>query len=278
MRRARGTSIVALLAPAAVGAAAVATLPACGAHARPPPRPQEIPLEEFHASDPNAESQASGDATATTSSSAAAGGDGAGGASPGRGGEAAPGAAGGAGEPAAGAGASSSAAAASAGGASPGGAGGAPGGEPPGGAASGVAAKLDAKDGFAGAQLGSAVKAFRGLKLSEKNGERATYRVSAKKPVSYAGAPLKDVTYTFQKGKLAMIFFSVKQLKDCKPVKEGLERELGPAQKSTTTPAEAYVWKGDRVGMRFAIGQGFCGGTVVSKELSEPSAWGALEP
>ena len=233
-------------------------LAACGGGGSPPPRPAEIPIGDFKAEGPG---PGAGDATAGTSSpSASSTSTSTASATP----------------PGTSTGASSTTTTSSAAPATTNDAAG--GSEASAGAAPpAVAAKLDAKNGFAGAQLGASVKSFRGLKATEKNGDRATYHATAGKP-SYAGAALKDVTYTFMKGKLAMIFFSVKAANDCKTVREGLERELGPAQKSTTTPSEAWVWKGDKVGMRFAIGQNFCGGSVVSKDLSDPAAWSALEP
>ncbi|WP_394828504.1 hypothetical protein [Pendulispora albinea] len=142
-------------------------------------------------------------------------------------------------------------------------------------AAVGPASKLDAKNGFAGVQLGSSFKSFHGLKQTEKSGDRITYRVTRGAP-SYGGVALRDVLYTFNKGKLDSITFSVKSNGDCKGVKESLERELGAPQ---ATSSQASVWKGEKVGMRFAISPtSSCGGMVVSRELADAITWGGLQP
>lgn len=136
--------------------------------------------------------------------------------------------------------------------------------------------KLDAKNGFLGATFGAKVKDLRGLKQTEKNGERASYRMPTDR--SYGGILLKDVNYTFQKGRLATIGFGVRLTTDCKTVAAALKSDFGPPQKSATLPNEAYVWKGDKAGMRFAISSaGTCGGVVVSRDLAPPEFAG-LEP
>ncbi len=138
-----------------------------------------------------------------------------------------------------------------------------------------VATKLDAKNGFAGVQLGASVKSFKGLKQSERSGDHVTYRVTRGAP-SYAGASLKDVTYTFNKGKLDTISFSVKSNGDCKSVKESLERELGAPQASS---AQSFVWKGDKVGLKFTIAPtSSCSGTVMSHDLADTLAWATMQP
>jgi len=137
------------------------------------------------------------------------------------------------------------------------------------------ATKLDAKNGFAGVQLGAPFKSFRNLKESERSGDHITYRVTRGTP-SYGGVALKDVSYTFNKGKLDTIVFSVKANKDCKGLKESLERELGTPQ---STSAQAQVWKGEKIGLRFAIaGNSSCGGSVVSRELADAISWAGLQP
>ncbi|WP_394850612.1 hypothetical protein LZC95_24535 [Pendulispora brunnea] len=137
------------------------------------------------------------------------------------------------------------------------------------------ATKLDAKNGFAGVQLGAPFKSFRFLKESERSGDHITYKVTRGTP-SYGGVALKDVTYTFNKGKLDTIVFSVKANKDCKGMKESLERELGTPQ---STSAQAQVWKGEKVGLRFAIApNSSCGGSVVSRELADAISWAGLQP
>ncbi|WP_394851282.1 hypothetical protein [Pendulispora rubella] len=137
------------------------------------------------------------------------------------------------------------------------------------------ATKLDAKNGFAGVQLGAAFKSFRNLKESERSGDHITYKMLRGTP-SYGGIALKDVSYTFNKGKLDTIVFSVKANKDCKAMKESLERELGAPQ---STSAQAQVWKGEKVGLRFAISpNSSCGGSVVSRELADAISWAGLQP
>lgn len=136
--------------------------------------------------------------------------------------------------------------------------------------------KLDAKNGFLGVSFGAKVKDIRGLKQTEKNGDRASYKLATDR--SYSGILLKDVNYTFQKGRLATIGFGVRSTTDCKTVAGALKNDFGPPQKMATLPNEAYVWKGDRAGMRFAISSaGSCGGVVVSKDLAPPEFAG-LEP
>jgi hypothetical protein len=136
--------------------------------------------------------------------------------------------------------------------------------------------KLDAKNGFLGVNFGAKVKDIRGLKQTEKNGERASYKLGTDR--SYSGILLKDVNYTFHKGRLATIGFGVRLSTDCKTVAGALKNDFGPPQKMATLPNEAYVWKGDKAGMRFAISSaGSCGGVVVSKDLAPPEFAG-LEP
>jgi hypothetical protein len=143
---------------------------------------------------------------------------------------------------------------------------------------SAVATKLDAKNGFAGVQMGAGVKSIRGLKLADKNGDRASYRMVGKTP-SYAGAAFKDVLMSFSNGKLASMVFAVKSNNDCKTVREALDRDLGPTQKATPAPNETLIWRGDKVGLRFSMNSsGSCGGTLLSHELADPSAWAGLEP
>ncbi|HWL85874.1 MAG TPA: hypothetical protein VNO21_08735 [Polyangiaceae bacterium] len=139
----------------------------------------------------------------------------------------------------------------------------------------GIATKLDAKNSFAGVQLGASFKSFHGLKQSERSGDHVTYRVTRGTP-TYAGAALKDVLYTFNKGKLDTIAFQVKSNADCKNVKEALERELGAPQ---ATSAQGAVWKGEKVGLRFIISPtSSCGGTVMSHELADTLGWATLQP
>jgi len=134
------------------------------------------------------------------------------------------------------------------------------------------AAKLDAKNGFAGASFGDARKTVRGLKETGHRGDHVTFRAAA---TSYAGVAIKDVSYTFVKSKLAIIGFGLKSLPDCKTVKDGLERELGGPQ---STVREAQIWRGDKVGLRFATGTGGCSALVVSKDLASAADWAGLEP
>jgi len=134
------------------------------------------------------------------------------------------------------------------------------------------AAKLDAKNGFAGAAFGDARKTVRGLKETGHRGDHVTFRAAA---TSYAGVAIKEVSYTFAKNKLAIIGFGLKSLPDCKTVKDGLERELGAPQ---STVREAQIWRGDKVGLRFATGTGGCSAIVVSKEFGSASDWAGLEP
>jgi hypothetical protein len=136
--------------------------------------------------------------------------------------------------------------------------------------------KLDAKNGFLGVTFGAKVKEIHGLKQTEKNGERTSYKPPGDK--SYSGLLLKDVNYTFQKGRLATIGFGVRLTTDCKAVAAALKTDFGAPQKTSSVPTEAYVWKGDKAGMRFAISSaGTCGGVVVSKDLAPPEFAG-LEP
>ena len=136
--------------------------------------------------------------------------------------------------------------------------------------------KLDAKNGFLGVSFGAKVRDIRGLKQTEKNGDRTSYKLPADR--SYSGILLKNVSYTFQKGRLATIGFGVRLTTDCKAVASALKADFGPPQKSATIPNEAYVWKGDKAGMRFAISSvGTCGGVIVSRDLAPPEFAG-LEP
>jgi len=137
------------------------------------------------------------------------------------------------------------------------------------------AGKLDAKNGFAGAQLGAPFKSFHNLKQTERSGDHVTYRMTKGAP-SYGGVTLKDVLYTFNKGKLDTISFSAKSSSDCKGLKDSLERELGAPQQSS---AQASVWKGDKVGLRYATSaNGSCTGAVVSRELADAISWAGLQP
>ncbi|MEO6418405.1 MAG: hypothetical protein ABIP39_03315 [Polyangiaceae bacterium] len=136
--------------------------------------------------------------------------------------------------------------------------------------------KLDAKNGFLGATFGAKVRELRGLKQTEKNGDRTSYKMPGDR--SYSGILLKDVSYTFHKGRLATIGFGVRLTTDCKSVATALKADFGPPQKTATIPNEAYVWKGDKAGLRFAISSaGTCGGVVVSRDLAPPEFAG-LEP
>ena len=136
--------------------------------------------------------------------------------------------------------------------------------------------KLDAKNGFFGSTFGSKVKEIRGLRQTEKNGDRAAYKLTGEK--TYSRVLLRDVTYTFQKGHLASIGFSVRAPSDCKVMAAALRADLGSPQKSASSPTEAYVWKGDKTGLRFAISSGGgCGGVAVSKDLAQ-GEWSGLEP
>ena len=136
--------------------------------------------------------------------------------------------------------------------------------------------KLDAKNGFLGVSFGAKVRDIRGLRQTEKNGDRASYKLGTDR--SYSGILLKDVNYTFHKGRLATIGFGVRLSPDCKTVAGALKNDFGPPQKMSTLPNEAYVWKGDKAGMRFAISSaGSCGGVVVSKDLA-PQEFAGLEP
>lgn len=137
-----------------------------------------------------------------------------------------------------------------------------------------TAPKLDAKNGFAGVQLGASFKSFKGLKQTEKSGDHVTYK--ARNAPSYGTVALKDVYYTFNKGKLDTITFSVKSNSDCRGVKESFERDFGTPQ---ATSSQGAVWKGEKVGLRFVIAAtSSCSGTVVSKELGDAASWSALQP
>lgn len=141
-----------------------------------------------------------------------------------------------------------------------------------------VAKELDAKNGIAGVQLGASFRSFRGLKLVDKSGDRANYRVLTRIP-AYGSVRFTDVVFSFTKGKLATMTFALRSSDDCGPMKEALERDLGAPQKRTPPPEETLVWRGDNVGLRFSLNSnGSCGGTLVGRDYTTPAAWAGLDP
>lgn len=124
-----------------------------------------------------------------------------------------------------------------------------------------VATQLDVKGGFLGATFGASPRAFRGLVALDKRNE--TFRAPAK---SYGGFALRDIVFSFRKGKLGTIQFAAKSNDDCKPVREAFVRELGPPQRASVDNATS-TWRGEKIAMRFVItSSGACSATVVNKE------------
>jgi len=140
-------------------------------------------------------------------------------------------------------------------------------------AADAVALKLDARNGFGSGSFGDPPKAYKGLKATEKKPDRAIYKVGGKN--QYAGVTLKEVQFTFLKGKLAKISF-LPAPADCKTVHDAFERDYGAAQKHVMVPIAADVWRGSEVGLRFNNSGTSCSGVMIRRELAT-TEWTGLD-
>ncbi|HEX7664540.1 MAG TPA: hypothetical protein VF407_08520 [Polyangiaceae bacterium] len=136
-----------------------------------------------------------------------------------------------------------------------------------------VAVKLDARNGFATGTFGDAPKAYKGLKQTKKDADHTVYKVGGKN--QYAGVTLTSLEYTFMKDKLAKIAFGVGS-KDCKTVHDAFERDYGTAQKHLTAPAQADVWRGNDVALRFNTTASSCSGVMVRKDAA-PTEWTGID-
>lgn len=136
-----------------------------------------------------------------------------------------------------------------------------------------VALKLDARNGFGSGTFGDSTKSHKGMRAVEKKPDRAIYKVGGKN--QYAGVTLKEVQFTFLKGKLAKISFTPSGT-DCKTVHDAFERDYGTAQKHVAVPIAADVWRGNDVGLRFNNSGTACSGVMIRRDLAA-TEWTGLD-